>query len=78
MRAGSRSSWKKRSPERAIPFFTKVIHQDASCLPCRTMLAVAELDLGDWDGAYRNLADVFNKMMETTAWHARSPWWPWE
>ncbi len=53
----------KRSPERAILFFTKVIHQDASCLPCRTMLAVAELDLGDWDGAYRNLADVFNKIM---------------
>jgi tetratricopeptide (TPR) repeat protein len=53
----------KRSPERAVPFFTKVIHQDASCLPCRTMLAVAELDLGDWDGAYRNLAEAFNKIL---------------
>jgi len=53
----------KRSSERAVPFFTKVIHQDASCLPCRTMLAVAELDSGDWEGAYRNLADVFNKIM---------------
>jgi tetratricopeptide (TPR) repeat protein len=53
----------KRSSERAVPFFTKVIRQDASCLPCRTMLALAELDSGDWDGAYRNLAEVFNKMM---------------
>ncbi len=53
----------KRSPERAVPFFTRVIHQDASCLPCRTMLAVAELDLGDWDGAYRNLAEAFNKIL---------------
>ena len=53
----------KRSPELAVPFFTKVIREDASCPACRTMLAVAELDSGDWDGAYRNLADVFNKMM---------------
>ncbi len=53
----------KRSSERAVPYFTKVIRQDASCLPCRTMLALAELDSGDWDGAYRNLAEVFNKMI---------------
>ncbi len=53
----------KRSPERAKPFFTKVIREDASCPACRTMLAVAELDMGDWDGAYRNLAEAFNKIM---------------
>jgi tetratricopeptide (TPR) repeat protein len=53
----------KRSPERAIPYFTKVNRQDAPCPACRTMLAVAELDLGDWDGAYRNLAEAFNKIM---------------
>jgi hypothetical protein len=27
------------------------------------MLALAELDSGDWDGAYDNLAQVFNKML---------------
>ncbi len=53
----------KRSPERAIPYFTKVIRQNTPCLACRTMLAVAELDMGDWDGAYRNLAEAFNKIM---------------
>ncbi|MGA2073224.1 MAG: carboxypeptidase-like regulatory domain-containing protein [Terriglobia bacterium] len=53
----------KGSPDRAVPFFNKVIRQDASCLPCRTMVGLAELGSGDWDGAYRNLAEVFNKMM---------------
>jgi tetratricopeptide (TPR) repeat protein len=53
----------EKSADRALPFFTKVIRHDASCLPCRTMLALAELDSGDWDGAYRNLAEVFNKTM---------------
>jgi tetratricopeptide (TPR) repeat protein len=53
----------KRSSERAVPFFTKVTREDASCPACRTMLAVAELDMGDWDGALRNLAEAFNKIM---------------
>jgi tetratricopeptide (TPR) repeat protein len=49
--------------DRALPFFTKVVRRDASCLPCRTMLGLAELDAGDWDGAYRNLAEVTNKIL---------------
>ena len=53
----------KNSPGRALPFFMKATRRDASCLPCRTMLALAELDSGDWDGAQRNLAEVFNKIM---------------
>jgi hypothetical protein len=48
--------------DRALPFFTKVIRRDASCMPCRTMLALAELDSGDWDGAYRNLVQAINKV----------------
>jgi len=52
---------KKRS-DQALPFFLKATRRDASCLPCRTMLALAELDSGDWDGAYRNLADVCQKI----------------
>jgi len=51
------------NPDRALPHFTKVTQRDASCLACRTMLALAELDSGDWDGAHRNLAEVFNKML---------------
>ena len=49
-------------PDRALPHLTKVTRQDASCLPCRTMLALAELDSGDWDGAYRDLAEVCQKI----------------
>jgi tetratricopeptide (TPR) repeat protein len=51
------------NPDRALPFFTKVIHRDASCLPCRTMLALAELGSEDWDGAHRNLAEVLNRIL---------------
>jgi len=45
----------RKRPDRALPPFTKVIRHDPSCVQCRTMLALAELDSGDWDGAYRNL-----------------------
>jgi len=53
---------KKRS-DQAVPFFLKVTRRDASCLSCRTMLALAELDSGDWDGAYHNLAEVCQKIL---------------
>jgi tetratricopeptide (TPR) repeat protein len=52
-----------KRPDRALPFFTKVTRRDASCMACRTMLALAELDSGDWDGAHRNLAEVFDKIL---------------
>ena len=52
----------QKRPARAVPFLDKVIHRDDSCLPCRTMLALAELDSGDWDGAYYNLVDEFNRI----------------
>ena len=48
--------------DRAVPFLNKVTRRDASCVLCRTMLALAELDMGDWDGAYRNLTEVSNKI----------------
>ena len=50
-------------PDRALPHFTKVTRLDPSCLECRTMLALAQLDSGDWDGAYRNLAEAYNKIL---------------
>jgi hypothetical protein len=53
----------RRRSDRALPFFTQVIRRDASCMPCRTELALAELDSGDWDGAYHNLVEVFNKKL---------------
>jgi tetratricopeptide (TPR) repeat protein len=56
-----------KSSDRALPFFMKVIHRDVSCLQCRTMLALAELDSGDWDRANGNLAEVFNKVQADTS-----------
>jgi len=52
----------ERRPDRALVFLTKVTSHDASCMPCRTQLALAELDSGDWEGAYYNLVEVFNKI----------------
>ena len=48
--------------DRALPYFMKVARRDASCLPCRTMLALAQLDSEDWDGAYTNFTEVASKM----------------
>ena len=53
----------RNRPDRALPPFTKVTRHDPSCVQCRTMLALAQLDSGDWDGAYRNLAQAFNKIL---------------
>jgi tetratricopeptide (TPR) repeat protein len=53
----------RNRPDRALLPFTKVTRHDPSCVQCRTMLALAQLDSGDWDGAYRNLAEVINKIL---------------
>lgn len=57
----------RRRPDRAVLLFNKVLRRDASCLECRTMLALAELDSGDWDGAQRNLGEVVTAMRADAA-----------
>ena len=64
---GATEFLERKSSERAVPFFTKVIRKDASCLACRTMLALAELDSGDWDVAYRNFGEAFNQILANTS-----------
>ncbi len=49
---------KKESPDSSLESFAKVIRRDPSCLLCRTMRALAELESGDWDGAYRDLGEA--------------------
>ena len=69
----------RNRPDRALPPFTKVTRHDPSCVQCRTMLALAQLDSGDWDGAYRNLgAGSRTRSRRTQAWDARNPCWLWE
>jgi len=51
--------------ERAVPLLFKVQQNDPSCLGCRTMLALAELIWGDWDGANRALAEGVNAMLSS-------------
>ncbi|HET7841988.1 MAG TPA: hypothetical protein VFM21_10305 [Terriglobia bacterium] len=43
-----------RDPSSAIEDFAKVTKRDAACSKCWAMLALAELDSGDWDGAMRD------------------------
>jgi tetratricopeptide (TPR) repeat protein len=38
----------------AIEQFTKIAESNSACSRCRVMLALAELDSGDWDGAVQN------------------------
>lgn len=43
-------------PDHSLGSFSKVIERDPYCVACRAMLAMAELDSGDWDGANRNFS----------------------
>jgi len=52
----------RKRPDLALTPFTKVTRHDPSCVQCRTMLALADLDSGDWDGAYRNLGQAVEKI----------------
>ncbi len=45
----------KRRPERALNDFQEVVRRNPGCAKCLTMLALAELDSGDWDSAARNM-----------------------
>jgi tetratricopeptide (TPR) repeat protein len=64
---GAAEFLESNKPDRALPYFTKVTHRDVTCLQCRTMLALAQLDSGDWDGAQRNLVEVVTKIQADTS-----------
>ncbi|MEJ2009040.1 MAG: hypothetical protein P8Z30_12940 [Acidobacteriota bacterium] len=44
----------KGRPDRSLRYFSDVVKHNAACAKCRTMLALAELDSGNWDGAARD------------------------
>jgi tetratricopeptide (TPR) repeat protein len=44
----------KARPEQALSFLGKVADRDKTCVACRTMLGLAELNFGDWYGGNRD------------------------
>lgn len=50
----------QRHLEGAVPLLDKVLQRDASCVACRTMLGLAELRWGDWDGADKTFSEGVN------------------
>lgn len=50
--------------EDAVLRFTKVAKLDPHCLKCRTMLALAELNWGDWDDSRHELSDSVNALIK--------------
>ena len=62
-----------KRPDAALPFFTKVIARDASCVQCCAMFSLAELASGDWVGAYRSLVQAIRKILADRSWAAQSP-----
>ena len=49
--------------EQAVPVLMKVSTFNPECLRCRTMLALAELNWGDWDDAQHELNKAVDAMM---------------
>ncbi|MGO9269366.1 MAG: tetratricopeptide repeat protein [Terriglobia bacterium] len=48
----------QRDAEKAVPSLTKVTKRYPACGPCRTLLGLALLDAGSWNGASRELAEA--------------------
>ena len=48
----------RHNPDRALLSFGAVRQREPSCLDCRAMFALAELQSGDWDGAQNDVMDA--------------------
>ena len=49
--------------DQAVPNLFKLVRLNPSCLKCRTILALAELNWGDWDGTQEEISDSVNMML---------------
>ena len=58
---GVQEFMEKGRPDRSLSDFTDVVKHNPECARCLTMLALAELDSGNWDGAARR-ADAAIKL----------------
>jgi tetratricopeptide (TPR) repeat protein len=52
---GAKEFLDRNRPDRSLQYFSKVAERSTACSKCLTMLALAELDSGDWDGALRDV-----------------------
>ncbi len=48
----------KGRPEQALSFLGKVVEKDKTCIGCRAMLGLAELNFGDWYGGNRDVTEA--------------------
>ena len=48
----------KGRPEQTLSFLGKVVERDQTCVGCRSVLGLAELNWGDWYGANRDVTEV--------------------
>lgn len=56
----------KGRPDRSLDDFLDVVGRNPDCAKCKTMLALAELDSGDWDGAARKANAAAQMTVKTT------------
>ena len=73
MRVAWRSSWSMKKPDRALTYFTKVTRRDPSCLPCNTMLGLAELAPVIGMAPCAASSRSAKRCWRTAAWDARNP-----
>ncbi len=57
----------KGRPDLSLDDFYDVARRNPNCAKCRTMLALAELDSGNWDGAARNAESAAQWTLKNTA-----------
>jgi tetratricopeptide (TPR) repeat protein len=61
---GAQAFLDEHEPAKAIPMLNRVVKRYPDCSHCRTLLGLAMLDAGDWDGATRQFVEA-DKLMSS-------------
>ncbi len=61
---GAEAFLDEREPAKAVPMLNRVVKRYPNCSHCRTLLGLAMLDAGDWDGATRQFVEA-DKLMSS-------------
>ena len=57
----------KGRPEQTLSFLGKVVERDQTCVGCRSVLGLAELNWGDWYGANRDVTEAAREVRANPA-----------